>query len=63
MADSESVLVTGATGNTGSVVLEQLLRRGVGVRVMVRRDSDAARFASLGTDVAVADFETSQPSR
>jgi uncharacterized protein YbjT (DUF2867 family) len=54
---SLTVLVTGATGTTGSAVVERLLARGVGVRVMVRRETDVARFAALGADVAVADFD------
>jgi len=54
---SLTVLVTGATGTTGSAVLERLLARGVGARVMVRRETDVARFAALGADVAVADFD------
>jgi uncharacterized protein YbjT (DUF2867 family) len=51
-----TVLVTGATGNVGSRVIQQLRRRGVPVRAFVR---DAGRAsASLGPDVdlAVGDF-------
>jgi uncharacterized protein YbjT (DUF2867 family) len=37
----DAVLVTGATGGTGSALLELLVSRGVGVRAMVRREGDA----------------------
>lgn len=62
MTGTAMVLVTGATGSTGSAVLEQLLRRDVAVRVMVRRDSDVARFRALGAEVAVADFDDASAS-
>ena len=62
MTGTATVLVTGATGSTGSAVLEQLLRRDVAVRVMVRRDSDVARFRALGAEVAVADFDDASAS-
>lgn len=55
--DPGPVLVTGATGTTGSALLDQLLPRGVDVRVMVRRDTDVPRFRERGADVAVADFD------
>lgn len=53
------VLVTGATGNTGSVLVDLLTRRGVPVRAMVRREADAARFDAMPApvSVAVADFD------
>ena len=62
MTGTATVLVTGATGSTGSAVLEQLLRRDVAVRVMVRRESDVARFRALGAEVAVADFDDASAS-
>ena len=37
------ILVTGATGNTGSAVLRQLEERGANVRAMVRKPDAAAR--------------------
>jgi uncharacterized protein YbjT (DUF2867 family) len=49
------ILVTGATGNTGSPLVELLERRGALVRVMVRRQAAAARFETA--QVAVADFD------
>ncbi|MCK5488964.1 MAG: NmrA family NAD(P)-binding protein [Gemmatimonadetes bacterium] len=51
------ILVTGATGKTGSAVVRQLLDRGYPVRVTVRkRDERADRLESLGAEVFVADF-------
>ena len=51
------ILVTGATGNTGSPLVELLARRGVPVRIMVRREAAAARFEAAHPEVAVADFD------
>jgi uncharacterized protein YbjT (DUF2867 family) len=42
---SMKVLVTGATGKVGSVVMEQLLQRGATVRVLVRDSSAGKQFA------------------
>lgn len=47
-----TVLVTGATGNVGSRVIQELRGRGVPVRAFVR-DADRA-FAALGPDVDLA---------
>jgi nucleoside-diphosphate-sugar epimerase len=44
MNDENLILVTGATGNTGSALLQQLEGRGVRVRAMVRSDKDGARL-------------------
>ncbi len=51
------ILVTGATGNTGSPLVELLAARGVPVRIMVRRQAAAARFEAASVEVAVADFD------
>jgi uncharacterized protein YbjT (DUF2867 family) len=50
----KAVLVTGATGSTGSALVELLRRRGVPVRTMVRGDASRAQ---PGTTAAVADFD------
>ncbi|HMI52401.1 MAG TPA: NmrA family NAD(P)-binding protein [Candidatus Saccharimonadales bacterium] len=51
------IIVTGATGKTGSVVAIELLKAGYPVRVMVRReDGRSARLKSLGAEIAVADM-------
>jgi uncharacterized protein YbjT (DUF2867 family) len=51
-----SILVTGATGNTGAPLLERLVERGADVRAMVRRAADADRLPEKVTPV-VADFD------
>ena len=50
------VLVTGATGNTGRAIVDELTRRGAPVRAMVRAGADRAKLPA-GIPVAVADFD------
>ncbi len=51
------ILVTGATGKTGSVVVEHLLKRGFPVRALVRRhDSRSRRLEELGAELVLGDF-------
>jgi len=51
------ILVTGATGKTGSVVVAELLKAGYPVRAMVRRDdARSARLRAQGAEIAVADM-------
>jgi NAD(P)H dehydrogenase (quinone) len=51
------ILVTGATGKTGSVVVTELLKAGFPVRAMVhRQDARSARLQAQGVEVAVADM-------
>jgi NAD(P)H dehydrogenase (quinone) len=51
------VLVTGATGKTGTVVAAELLRAGYPVRAMVHReDSRSARLKAQGAEIAVAEM-------
>jgi uncharacterized protein YbjT (DUF2867 family) len=51
------ILVTGATGRTGAVVVSELLKAGYPVRAMVRRDdARAGALRARGVDVAVADI-------
>src|SRR5262244_2882486 len=60
MADSGSILVTGAAGQIGAVgrtVTGLLLERGLPVRAMVRRDDDrAAALRTAGAEVVVGDL-------
>jgi uncharacterized protein YbjT (DUF2867 family) len=51
------ILVLGATGTTGSVVLRDLLERGAEVRAMTRSPEQAEELRALGADVAVADLD------
>lgn len=53
---SRTVLVTGATGNTGGALLQHLKERGAEVRAMVRNERDIARLGSVVDSVVIADF-------
>jgi NAD(P)H dehydrogenase (quinone) len=51
------ILVTGATGRTGAVVVSELLKAGYPVRALVRReDARAAALRARGVEIAVADI-------
>jgi NAD(P)H dehydrogenase (quinone) len=51
------IIVTGATGKTGSVVVAELLRAGYPVRAMVHREGGrSARLKARGVEIAVADM-------
>jgi len=51
------ILVTGATGKTGSVVVSDLLAAGYPVRAMVHQeDARSARLRALGAEIAVSDM-------
>jgi uncharacterized protein YbjT (DUF2867 family) len=51
------IVVTGATGKTGSVVVTELLKAGYPVRAMVHReDGRSARLKAQGAEIAVADM-------
>jgi NAD(P)H dehydrogenase (quinone) len=51
------IIVTGATGKTGSVVVSELLKAGYPVRAMVRREDDrSARMKAQGAEIAIADM-------
>src|ERR671922_782566 len=51
------IIVTGATGKTGSVVVTELLKAGYPVRALVHReDGRSARLRAQGAEIAVADM-------
>ena len=51
------IIVTGATGKTGSVVVTELLKAGYPVRALVHReDGRSARLKAQGAEIAVADM-------
>jgi NAD(P)H dehydrogenase (quinone) len=51
------ILVTGATGKTGSPVLTELLNAGYRVRAMVRReDGRSEQLKALGAEIAIAEM-------
>jgi uncharacterized protein YbjT (DUF2867 family) len=54
---TNAVLVTGATGNTGSVLLRLLEERGVKARAMIRHERDIARLGSASTSAVIGDFD------
>lgn len=47
------ILITGAAGKTGHAILKTLINAGEDVRVMVRRDSQAAEMREMGAGDAV----------
>lgn len=49
-------VITGATGNTGSVVAQRLLAAGKAVRVVVRDAAKASALAQQGAEVVVAEL-------
>src|SRR5215510_12656472 len=56
------ILVTGATGKTGSVVVAELLEAGYPVRAMVhRQDRRSMRLKAQGAEIAVADMSDVEP--
>jgi NAD(P)H dehydrogenase (quinone) len=51
------IIVTGATGKTGSVVVTELLKAGYPVRAMVHRDDGrSAQLKAQGAEISVADI-------
>src|SRR5215831_9174245 len=51
------IIVTGATGKTGSVVVSELLKAGYPVRALVHKeDGRSARLKAQGAELAVADM-------
>ena len=57
MSKKLKVLVTGATGNTGSLLVPQLLKNNVDVRVFVRDEAKAAPLKELGAEIAIGDLD------
>lgn len=52
-------VVSGATGNTGSIVAQTLIDQGQPVRVIVRSDEKGEPWRAKGADVAVAEIDDS----
>jgi NAD(P)H dehydrogenase (quinone) len=51
------IIVTGATGKTGSIVVAELLKAGYPVRAMVHReDVRSAKLKAQGAEIAIADI-------
>jgi len=65
MANVGKVLVTGATGNTGSGLVPALRSAGVDVRAFVRDESKAQALKDVGAEIVVGDLdrpETIEPA-
>ena len=57
MSGKLKVLVTGATGNTGSVLVPALLREGINVRVFARDEAKAKSLKNAGAEVVIGDLD------
>ncbi|MCW9064825.1 MAG: SDR family oxidoreductase, partial [Ignavibacteriaceae bacterium] len=57
MSKKLKVLVTGATGNTGSLLVPALLRAGIDVRIFVRDEAKAEPLKDLGAEVVTGDLD------
>jgi uncharacterized protein YbjT (DUF2867 family) len=51
------ILVTGATGNTGSLVVHELLGKGADVRALVRDEAKAAPLKEAGAEIVIGDLD------
>jgi uncharacterized protein YbjT (DUF2867 family) len=57
---ADLILVTGATGNTGSALLQELRARGARVRAMVRARSGTTRLSEASVETINADFDDTE---
>ncbi len=57
MANSGKILVTGATGNVGGVLIPILTNLGADVRALTRDESKAQGLKDAGAEVVVGDLE------
>lgn len=53
---ASTIFVTGATGQTGGNVCEQLIERGDNVRALVRNPDEASALAEIGVDLVKGDI-------
>jgi len=60
MSKKLKVLVTGATGNTGSLLVPALLRENVDVRIFVRDAAKAKPLEDLGAEVVTGDLNKTE---
>ena len=57
MAISGKILVTGATGNVGSVLISNLTAMGAQVRALTRNESSAQGLRDVGVEVVIGDLD------
>jgi uncharacterized protein YbjT (DUF2867 family) len=57
--NTPTILLTGATGNTGQVVAEQLARRGIPFVAMVRSETNRRKLEASGVATIAGDFDDS----
>ena len=57
MANSGKILVTGATGNVGSILIPDLINLGADVRALVRDEAKAQGLKDAGVEVVVGDLD------
>ncbi len=57
MSAEDVILVTGATGNTGFALLQQLETRGARVRAMLRDPSDKRRLRDTAAAIVAGNFD------
>lgn len=57
MLKTEKILVTGATGNVGSLLIPKLANLGVNVRALTRDASKAQGLEDAGAEIFVGDLE------
>lgn len=57
MSGKLKVLVTGATGNTGSLLVPKLLNAGVDVRIFARDETKANQYKKLGAEIVTGDLD------
>ncbi len=57
MSNSGKILVTGATGNVGSILIPILTNLGADVRALVGDESKAPGLKDAGVEVVVGDLD------
>lgn len=56
MSDTGKILVTGATSNYGSAMIQNLIAMGADIRVLVHDGSKAKGLKDAGVEVVVSDY-------